>query len=157
MSLIKYKIRDIAKDFGKQPKEISAIVAKCSEEPKSNMQVLEDHELAFVFEYLTQNNQVESIESIFADVYHEPKAADPAKTEAPAAKEQPKAKQGEPAKTGDKPQQSNEQKQVPLGLRTVDAVEFLSEQNRVTHLTDSFCFCGGFIHAVGQKICVLFL
>ena len=96
LSLIKYKIRDIAKDFGKQPKEITAIVAKCSEEPKSNMQVLEDHELAFVFEYLTQNNQVESIESIFADVYHEPKAAEAAKTEAPAAKEQ--SKTAEPTK-----------------------------------------------------------
>ena len=39
------------------------------------MQVLEDGELSVIFDYLTQHNQVESVESIYADVYHEPKAA----------------------------------------------------------------------------------
>jgi len=108
LSLIKYKVRDIAKDFGKQPKEIAAIMAKCTAAPKSNMQVMEDIELAFVFEYLTQNNQVDSIESIFADVYHEAKpAAEPPKAQeaAPAAPKQgqPKAEQ---RKDGGKPQQA---------------------------------------------------
>ena len=90
MSLIKYKVRDIAKDLGKQPKEISAIMAKCTAAPKSNMQVMEDIELAFVFEYLTQTNQVDSIESIYADVYHEAKPAAEA-PEAPAEAEAPEA------------------------------------------------------------------
>ena len=77
MSLVKYRVRDIAKDFGKKPKEIATIVGKYTEVPKSNMQVLEDAELAFVFEYLTQNNQVASIESIYADVYQENKPEEP--------------------------------------------------------------------------------
>ena len=66
-SLIKYRVRDVAKDFDRAPKEIINILGKYGEAPKNNMQVLEDGELAILFDYLTQNNQVESIESIFAD------------------------------------------------------------------------------------------
>jgi len=105
LSLIKYRVRDIAKDLGKQPKEIAAIVAKCTAAPKSNMQVLEDEELAFVFEYLTQHNQVASIESIYADVYHESKP------------EEPKA-QPEKAEAAVKPQpQGNAQAQKPAAAK----------------------------------------
>ncbi len=82
-SLIKYRVRDVAKDFDRTPKEIINILGKYGEAPKNNMQVLEDGELAILFDYLTQNNQVASIESIFADTYHEPKPADEPKA-APA-------------------------------------------------------------------------
>ena len=83
-SLIKYRVRDVAKDFGRTPKEIINILGKYGEAPKNNMQVLEDGELSVIFDYLTQNNQVESIESIFADTYHEPKpAAEPKAAPAP--------------------------------------------------------------------------
>ena len=83
-SLIKYRVRDVAKDFDRTPKEIINILGKYGEAPKNNMQVLEDGELAILFDYLTQNNQVASIESIFADTYHEPKPAAEPKA-APAA------------------------------------------------------------------------
>ena len=83
-SLIKYRVRDVAKDFDRTPKEIINILGKYGEAPKNNMQVLEDGELAILFDYLTQNNQVASIESIFADTYHEPKpAAEPKAAPAP--------------------------------------------------------------------------
>ena len=83
-SLIKYRVRDVAKDFDRTPKEIINILGKYGEAPKNNMQVLEDGELSVIFDYLTQNNQVESIESIFADTYHEPKpAAEPKAAPAP--------------------------------------------------------------------------
>ena len=65
------------------------------------MQPLTDQELSIVFEYLTQHNQVDSIESIYADVYHEPAAA---KSAAPAAKQpaqgqqQAKSSNSQPAK-----------------------------------------------------------
>ena len=108
MSLIKYRVRDVAKDFGMTPKEIGAIVGKFSAPPKNNMQVMEDAELAYVFEYLTQTNQVDSIESIFADVYHEPK---PAAEETPAAAPAPKgqAKPAQPKAEG-KPQEGKRSK-----------------------------------------------
>lgn len=89
--LNKYRVHEVAKDFGKNSKEISDILTKYATTPKNHMQVLEDRELSLIFEYLTQHNQVESIESIFADVYREPKPAQPAKQEmaAPAGKGAP--------------------------------------------------------------------
>ena len=86
MSLAKLNARDVAKDFGMQAKAITAILTEHTKEAASPTKVLTDRELSIVFEHLTQNNQVDSIESIYADVYHEPaKAAAPAKGE-PEAK-----------------------------------------------------------------------
>ena len=81
--LNKYRVHEVAKDFGKNSKEIADIMTQYFTAPKNHMQVLEDHELAVIFEYLTQHNQVDSIESIFADVYHEP-TSQPAQEAAPA-------------------------------------------------------------------------
>ena len=75
---IKYRIRDVAKDLNRNAKEIMDILAKYTEAPKNNMQTLDERELSIIFEYLTQHNQVESMESIFAEVYHEPKAPEAA-------------------------------------------------------------------------------
>lgn len=95
---IKYRVRDVAKDLDRSTKEITEILTQYATAPKNPMQALETRELSLIFEYLTQHNQVESIESIFADVYHEPKPAQeapkadaPKQTEAGAAPEAPKA------------------------------------------------------------------
>ena len=58
MSFEKYRVHEVAKDFGKQTKEITQILTKYATTPKNHMQVLEDGELSIVFEYLTQHNQV---------------------------------------------------------------------------------------------------
>ena len=42
MSLVKYRLREVASDFGTTPKEISEIIGKFFEKPKSNTQVLSD-------------------------------------------------------------------------------------------------------------------
>ncbi len=65
MSLIKYRVREVAKDFNVQSKEIVKILTEYLTPPKSTAQVLEDHELDVIFEYMTQRNQVESLEEIF--------------------------------------------------------------------------------------------
>ena len=80
MSLAKYNARDLAKDFGMQAKAIAGILNEYTGETPSPTKILTDRELTIVFEALTQRNQVESIESIYADVYHEP-----AKKSAPEA------------------------------------------------------------------------
>ena len=72
MSLAKHTARDLAKDFNMQSKEIVAILNECTKGSFSPTKALEDRELNVLFEYLTQKHQVESIESIYADVYHEP-------------------------------------------------------------------------------------
>ncbi len=95
MSLMKYRLRDVAGDFGVAPKEIAEIISKFFEKPKSNTQVLTDDELNVVFDYMTQTHQIASIETVFAA---RPKAAKP---EAP--KEQPK-QDAAPAARQDAPQ-----------------------------------------------------
>ena len=87
---IKYRVHEVAKDFGRNSKEIVDILTTYATAPKNHMQALTELELTLIFEYLTQHNQVESIESVFADVYHEPEKAEPtpAPTPAPAVAEE---------------------------------------------------------------------
>ena len=53
MSFVKYRLKEVATDFGTTPKEIADIIAKFGEKPKSNTQVLTDVELNCVFDYMT--------------------------------------------------------------------------------------------------------
>ena len=87
----KYRVHEVAKDFGKNSKEITDILTEYATTPKNHMQPLDDRELSLIFEYLTQHNQVDSLESIFAEVYREPKPA-------------PKAEPAKPAQGGQQPQ-----------------------------------------------------
>ena len=110
MSLVKYRVKEVAADFGVAPKEIAEIVGKFFEKPKSNTQVLTDEELNVVFDYMTQTNQIESLEVVYA-VQPKPKAeeapkAEPKKEEKKA--EQPKAEHKPAAKTEQKPQKPAE-------------------------------------------------
>ena len=41
----KYRVHEVAKDFGVSTKEITEILTKYAETPKNHMQVLEDREL----------------------------------------------------------------------------------------------------------------
>ena len=63
----KYRVHEVAKDFGVSTKEITEILTKYAETPKNHMQVLEDRELSLIFEYLTQHNPVSNIAVIFAE------------------------------------------------------------------------------------------
>ncbi|WP_343214408.1 translation initiation factor IF-2 [Flavonifractor sp. An92] len=99
----KYRVHEVAKDFGRNSKEIADILTEYASTPKNHMQVLGDSELSVIFDYLTQHNQVESIESIYADVYHEPKAAANAKPAAPQGQQGPKNNQNN-HNNGGKPQ-----------------------------------------------------
>ena len=102
-SFNKYRIRDVAKDFGMTTKEISDIVSKYFEKPKSNMQVLEDQQLNVLFEHITQHHQIDSLEQVFAV------APAPKKEEIPAPA--PK-KEAAPAPAGQKSQQAAQPQQA---------------------------------------------
>ena len=104
MSMIKYRIHEVAKDFNVTSKVISQIVTDYAEPPKNHMQVLENSELNLIFDYMTQHNQVASLEDVFK-VPEKPAAA----PKAPAAQ---KAPDRAPAKPGQRtPQQSQPQAQ----------------------------------------------
>ena len=97
MSMIKYRVHEVAKDFGMPTKAITQILTDYVATPKNHMQVLESPELDVIFEYITQHNQVESLEEIFKV---EPKAApkqETKKAEAAPAKEQQSARSEAPA------------------------------------------------------------
>ena len=104
----KYKVNELAKDFGMQTKQIIEILGKYFPTPKKSGQNLDDQELNVVFEYLTQNNQVSSIQAIYADTPQEEKPA-PAQPAAPTAKDAP----AQPPKAGGKPQQAPAAKSAP--------------------------------------------
>ena len=64
--MIKYKVREVAADFGLSAKEVSAILKQYGTEPKSGMTSLQEDELDIIFDYLTQKNAVESFDAYFA-------------------------------------------------------------------------------------------
>ena len=100
----KYRVHEVAKDFGLPTKDIVEILTKYAATPKNHMQALEDGELSIIFDYLTQKHPVSSIEAIFADAVQEaPKAAEQPKAAAPAQPQQPKAGDGRGSKGGSTP------------------------------------------------------
>lgn len=87
LGIEKYRVHEVAKDFGLPTKTITEILTKYAETPKNHMQALTDQELSLIFEYLTQHNPVSSIQVIFADTYKEEPAKEPAtKKSEPAGK-----------------------------------------------------------------------
>ena len=114
MSIVKYRVKEVAADFGMQPKQIAEIVGKFSEKPKSNTQVLTEEELNAVFDYITQTNQIESLEVVFA-VAPAPKKEEP-KVEAPKEEPKKEAPKAELAKAAAAPAPKKEEpkKEVPV-------------------------------------------
>ncbi len=90
MSMVKYRLKEVASDLGITPKEVAEIISRFFEKPKSNTQILTDEELNVVFDCVTQAHQIDSLEQVFA--------AKPKEAPKPAA-QQPKAEAPkEPAK-----------------------------------------------------------
>ena len=109
MSFVKYRVKEVATDFGKTPKEIADIISKYSEKPKSNTQVLTEAELNALFDDITRNNQIKSLEQVFAvkpaAPKAEPKAEQPAAKPAAAQQNQNRPQQGG---YQNRPQQQNQ-------------------------------------------------
>ena len=102
MSLVKYRIKEVAADFGMAPKDIAAIVEKYFEKPKSTAQVLEEDQLNVIFDSLTQQNQIASVETVFAAAFAKKEAEEKKKAEE-AAKREAEAKKAAQAAPAAKP------------------------------------------------------
>ena len=95
--MIKYKLSEVAKDFGLSNKEISEILGKYLKAPKSNAQALNEEELDVVFESLTQGRQAADLMAALEAT----KAAKAAKSEAKKAEEKkPEGKKSEGKQEG---------------------------------------------------------
>ncbi|MED9993458.1 MAG: translation initiation factor IF-2 [Oscillospiraceae bacterium] len=120
MSMIKYRIHEVAKDFNVPSKVISQILTDYIAPPKNHMQVLENNELDVIFDYMTQHNQVASLQDIF-NVQPKAEAKETKPKAAEQAKPAPAAKPGEKpaAKPQDKPaaQQSTAAPEQPAPVK----------------------------------------
>ena len=150
MSFVKYRLKEVATDFGTTPKEIAEIIAKFGDRPKSNTQVLTDQELNCVFDYMTQTHQISSLEQVFAVKATAPKAA-PAKNEQPRqqnhnnnnrqnpkqnqpAAQQPKAEPAKPAE----PERKRERRVVDTSAVQVNANRFADVDNLVSEKVQNY-------------------
>ena len=96
---VKQKIKDVADDFAMPAKKLIEIVGKFYEKPKSSSQNLTEDQLNVIFDYITQQNQIDSIEQVFA--------AAAAKKETPAPAPAP-AQQAKPAAPAQSSQNGNQ-------------------------------------------------
>ena len=120
---VKYKIREVAKDFDMPTKSVMNMVTEHFEAPKSSAQVLSDDQLNLVFDRITKENQIDSIEEVFAARMQQTQDNPDLLVveDAPAKKEQPKAEnkpqqpqKNQPAANGGKrPQQGGQNNQQP--------------------------------------------
>ncbi len=154
MSLVKYRLKEVAADLGLPAKEITEVVSKFFEKPKSTTQVLTDEELNVVFDYITQTHQIDSLEVVFA-VQPAPKAEVPKeekpveakqaqktvtqqpKTEQkPAAAQQPKTEQ-KPAKPAE-PERRRERRVVDTSAVQVNTRRFDDVDNLVSERVQNY-------------------
>ncbi|WP_297294210.1 translation initiation factor IF-2 [uncultured Oscillibacter sp.] len=91
MAIEKYRVHEVAKDFGLPTKTITEILTKYGAAPKNHMQVLTDRELSVIFDRLTQDHPVSDIQVIFQETYQEAKPAPAAASAQQAASAQPPA------------------------------------------------------------------
>ena len=115
--ITKYKVNEVAKDFGLQNKDITEKLAKFFDEPKKSQTALDTKELDVLFDVLTQENSVSDFNAYFAMQKKEekkPQQAEkkPQKTEnKESQKKTPQKKEGnKPAEN--KPEQKKQEKQA---------------------------------------------
>ena len=113
-SFDKYRVHEVAKDFGLPSKNITEILTKYATTPKNHMQVLEDSELSVIFEYLTQQHQCATMEDMVrvpaVEKKPEPKKEQPA-PQAKPAQEPARAQSAAPAEVAQQPAQPKKEKQ----------------------------------------------
>jgi len=132
MSLVKYRLKEVATDFGVTPKDIAEVMGKFFEKPKSNTQVLTEDELNVIFDYMTQTNQISSLEAVFA-VQPKPKAEEP-KAEEPKVEEKP-AEEKKPEETKAEEKKAEEKKPQPKAEKPAKPAE--PERKRERRVVDT--------------------
>ena len=132
--MIKYKVSDVAKDFGVQSKEIIAVLADHNFAGKKSATALEEQELNVIFEHYTQKHNTDNLDAYFATANdkpkEEPKKEEPAVTVTtaegtPKAAQKPQQGKAPAGKPQQKPQQGKSQQSAPqpkaeVERRTVD-------------------------------------
>ena len=111
-SFIKYRIGEMAKDFGVPTKTVTNLVSEFYEKPKSGQQVLTEDQLNVLFDVLTQRNQVKDLEKACAATAEAPKAEEKVQ-EPEAPKAEPKPQQPAQAPKNDRKPAPQQPAQAP--------------------------------------------
>ena len=146
MSLVKYRIRDVATDFGVAPKEIVEIISKFFEKPKSNTQVLTEEELNVLFDVMTMNHQIDSIERVFAvqpkpkaePVKEEPKVEAPKEQKVEKPQSAPAVQQPAKAEKPKEPERKRERRVVDTSAVQVNSNRFADVDNLVSERVQNY-------------------
>ena len=154
MSIIKYRVKELAADFGLAPKEVSEIISKYFEKPKSYTQVLTAEELNVFFDHITTHNQIASLAVVFDVKPKEQPKQEEHKAEAPKQEEhkqpakpqsapvqQPKAPQNnQPAKPQKpaEPERKRERRVVDTSAVQVNANRFADVDNLVSERVQDY-------------------
>ena len=123
MSFVKYRVKEVAADFGMAPKDIAEIIGIYFEKPKSNSQVLTDEQLNAVFDHITQHHQIGSIAEVFA-VAPAPKKAEPKPAEKAEKAAAPAAEKPAKPEKPKEPERKRERRVVDTKAVTVNADRF---------------------------------
>ena len=128
----KYRVHEVAKDFGSTSKKIIEILEKISDEPKKHTTVLEDRELDYIFETVTQQSEVSSFDAYFAAGEAQKAAKTEKKAEeAPAAKAEPAKKEEKSAKPEKKaPAKNEKENRKPEGKKDAPKAERKPEEKK---------------------------
>ena len=113
----KYRVHEVAKDFGINSKKILEILEKYTDEPRKHMTALEDKELDLIFETITQENQVQNFDAFFAAGEAQKKA----KEEAAEVKEEPKAPEVKAEAKAEKKAEKPQKKDAPKAEKKPEA------------------------------------
>ena len=106
--MIKYRVREVAKDLDIPNKDVIDILAKYFPEPKKYMTALTEEELDVVFEAFTQQRSMKSLDEYFAQRASQEAAPAPA---APAQQAAPR--QEKPQQKGQPQQKAAEKQEKP--------------------------------------------
>ena len=107
----KYKVKDIANDLGVSNKTITEILEKHCGVTKKTMTTVEDNELDVIFDVVTQQNKVDSLDSYFATRNNKIEDA-PKEEKAEEPKAEKKAKPEKKAEKKDKPKADKPEKKA---------------------------------------------
>ncbi len=134
MSLVKYRVHEVAKDFGLTSKVVTDIMTEFLTTPKNHMQVLTEAELNLIFDVITQRNQVESFEKLMSEA--SPAGEAPAKEDAPKKEKSKASEKAEPAteKKEDAPKKSGKITTVHHLDTRVSSVDLSKYDERIDNL-----------------------
>ncbi len=125
--MIKYRVREVAKDLDIPNKEVIDILAAYFPEPKKYMTCLEENELDLVFETFTQQRNLESLEEYFAQREEAVEEA-PQPQEAVKNEEEKKETTDLPAENPPKKPQEKEKKPIPQKEKPAAAAKPQAEE-----------------------------